>query len=134
MLTGFGTDNARSGPLEAGEGGSRKGLDWLSCGEHCAVAVPASGTDREGDDNVGMARRLAARRGHLGGHSMERGVGRTLPITANRLGAISGQRILAFGGQMISSVGLNPPGSDAWLVTVNELAGSHVRLSRPRRP
>ena len=24
---------------------------------------------------------------------------------------------------MISSVGLNPPGSDAWLVTVSELAG-----------
>jgi hypothetical protein len=26
---------------------------------------------------------------------------------------------------MISSVGLDSPGSDAWLVTVNKLAGSH---------
>jgi hypothetical protein len=61
-------------------------------------------------------------------------VGRALPICANRLGAISGQRILALGGQMISSVGLDSPGSDAWLVTVHQLAGSHIRLSRPRRP
>jgi hypothetical protein len=43
LLTGFGTDNARSEPLGADEGGSRIGADVLSCGAHCAMAVPASG-------------------------------------------------------------------------------------------
>jgi len=46
-------------------------LDGLSRGEHCAVTVLASGRIVRDEANVGMARHVAARRGHLGGHLIE---------------------------------------------------------------